>query len=104
MKLLKYSILIIPAALFLGGCSGKSKGKGNNSNNPPKAYIDPALLDTTIHPADDFFEHVNKKWLEKNPIPSTKSSWGMFSIIEEQNQAILNDIQIKASKDNTAKP
>lgn len=40
-------------------------------------------------PKDDFYYHVNKEWLESNPIPNDYSRWGSFEVlIEETNKKV----------------
>lgn len=95
------SIAISAASVFLvTSCSGKSKNGLNNDKNNKTEAIDASLLDSTIAPGDDFFDYVNKRWIEKNPIPASKNGWGMFSILQENSSNILKDIQEKASKAN----
>jgi len=93
------SIVISTASVILfTSCSGKAKN--GLKDDKKTASIDVSLLDTTIAPGDDFFDHVNKRWIEKNPIPASKNGWGMFSILQENSSNILKDIQEKASKAN----
>jgi putative endopeptidase len=33
-------------------------------------------LDTTVSPAQDFFEYANGGWIKRNPIPPDQSNWG----------------------------
>lgn len=95
------SIAVSAASVILfTSCSGKSKNGSNNDKNNKTESIDVSLLDSTIAPGDDFFDYVNKKWIEKNPIPASKNGWGMFSILQENSSNILKDIQEKASKAN----
>lgn len=49
-------------------------------------------LDTTIRPQDDFFRHVNNKWLLANPIPDSETRWGSFSILHEEAQKHMREI------------
>ncbi|MBP7741591.1 MAG: M13 family metallopeptidase [Candidatus Pacebacteria bacterium] len=53
-------------------------------------------IEPTIRPQDDFFHHVNKRWMEKNPIPANESRWGSFLILrydsEKKLQAILHEL------------
>lgn len=102
MKKIHYSLTCATAVLFLVSCGGKGKNNGQNGSTENKA-IDISLLDSTIHPGDDFFDYVNHKWIEQNPIPASKSSWGMFSQLDENSMKVLKDIQEKAAKDNGAK-
>lgn len=101
MRNILYPVSYAATVLFLLSC-GKGKNKEQQTNGENKA-IDIALLDSTIHPGDDFFDYVNRKWIEQNPIPASKSSWGMFSQLDENSLNVLKDIQEKAAKDNSAK-
>ena len=64
----------------------------------PRA-IDPNELDPAVNPATDFFAFVNKKWIEKNPIPAEESRWGSFSVlrvqVEHQLRAILEELEAR---------
>ncbi len=64
---------------------------------PP--LIDPADFNTSVRPADDFFEYVNGGWIKKNPIPPDEAQWGSFTIlrvrVEEQLKSILEDLDKK---------
>ncbi|HTA65716.1 MAG TPA: peptidase, partial [Xanthomonadaceae bacterium] len=42
-------------------------------------------IDTSIKPCDDFQGFVDKKWLAANPIPSDRSSWGTFEMLDERS-------------------
>ena len=37
--------------------------------------VDPALLNPSVDPGDDFFAYVNSKWLDANPLPSDFSPY-----------------------------
>jgi putative endopeptidase len=43
-------------------------------------------------PADDFFNFVNGKWTEENPIPPEESRWGSFYALRVQVDQQLKDI------------
>jgi putative endopeptidase len=47
--------------------------------------VDPELLDTSVHPGDDFFAHVNSKWLKANPLPPQYSRFGAFTLLREKS-------------------
>src|SRR5215831_11448243 len=59
-------------------------------------------LDTTINPADDFFDYANGSWIKKNPIPADESGWGLFQIIPNENLQRIRDINEEAAKSNAA--
>jgi putative endopeptidase len=104
MKAIIFGTFSITASLFFYSCSGKNQHKMDKKDSKKNESIDLSLLDSTIVPGDNFFDYVNKKWIDKNPIPASKSGWGMFTILVENSMKVLQDIQEKASKDNGAKP
>ncbi len=59
---------------------------------PLKSGIDHELLDSKIAPGDDFFDYVNRRWLDKTEIPPDKSDYGSFTILQEQAIAALKQI------------
>jgi putative endopeptidase len=72
------------------------------STNPQMKAIDPANMDITIKPCDDFFHYANGMWLKNNTIPAAFDQWGSFNILAEQNSDVLHDILEDATKDKTA--
>ena len=46
---------------------------------------------------DDFYRHVNNKWIKDNDIPEDKNRWGTFDLMREENKyrvkKIFDDIQ-----------
>jgi putative endopeptidase len=49
--------------------------------------FDPASLDPSIDPGDDFFAFANKRWLEANPLPPEFSRFGSFNLLAEKATA-----------------
>ena len=60
--------------------------------------IDPANMDTSVRPGDDFYRYANGKWMERNPIPASESRWGSFSEVQERNYKVLFEILEAAAK------
>jgi putative endopeptidase len=54
--------------------------------------IDPANMDTSVRPGDDFFRYANGTWLKNNPIPASESRWGSFAEVQENNYKVLHEI------------
>lgn len=55
-------------------------------------------LNNKIRPQDDFFGHVNSKWIKANPIPPTEGRWTAFNVLHEKSLYQLQDICEELSK------
>lgn len=74
---------------------------GMNNNTHSKA-IDPANMDTTLSPAEDFYQFAVGRWLRHNPIPPEYSSWGSIEQLVEKNLKDLRTIFEEAAADRKA--
>jgi len=74
---------------------------GQNISRQAKP-IDPANMDLSVKPCDDFFRYANGEWLKNNAIPPAYDQWGSFNILAEQNNEILKAILEDAATDETA--
>ena len=63
-----------------------------------RKYIDPANMDLSVKPGDDFYEYANGKWLKNNPIPPSKTGWGSFNVLREESSAALKGLLEDATK------
>jgi predicted metalloendopeptidase len=61
-------------------------------------------MDTTCKPCTDFWRYVNGGWLDKNPIPADKSSYGPFTVLADANRERIRTILDAAAVDRSAKP
>jgi putative endopeptidase len=68
----------------------------------PMKYIDPANMDATIKPGDNFFMYANGGWIKNNPIPSSKTRWGSFDVLREESSKRLK-LLLEEAKSNTTK-
>ncbi|MEP0822750.1 MAG: M13 family metallopeptidase [Ignavibacterium sp.] len=64
--------------------------------------LDPANMDLTINPCDNFYYYANGTWLKNTPIPSEYSSWGSFTELAEKNNEVLKEILEAAAMDTRA--
>ncbi len=60
--------------------------------------IDPANIDSTCHPCQDFFQYANGGWLKRSEIPGDLPRWGSFNELQEQNYAALQDVLTDAAR------
>ena len=65
-----------------------------------RKYIDPANMDLSVKPGDDFYEYANGKWLKNNPIPPSKTGWGSFNVLREESSAALKGLLEDATKNS----
>jgi len=68
-----------------------------NSQNKKTRGLDPANMDLSAKPCEDFFQYANGTWLKNNPIPPAFSSWGSFTELSEQNNEVLHRILEEAA-------
>jgi predicted metalloendopeptidase len=57
-----------------------------------KHGVDPANIDTTVKPCDNFYQFANGGWLKSHSIPADKARFGAFEEVNERNRAILQKI------------
>ena len=102
----KYDLImnLKPFNLVLAGalCLSVSAFAIDGGKNPkphqvqPKKFIDPANMDLSIKPGDDFFDYANGTWIKNNPIPAKETRWGSFNTLIQDNTnrllGILNEV------------
>ena len=91
-----FSVLIVLLSLFVLNCSGQEEKKvvGFDLNN----------LDTTVSPADNFYEYAVGTWAKNNPVPGIYSRWSVLERMYDDNAGIVRNIIEEASKAKDATP
>ncbi|HEY0042135.1 MAG TPA: M13 family metallopeptidase [Flavisolibacter sp.] len=64
-------------------------------------YIDPANMDLSVKPGDNFYQYANGGWLKKNPVPASKTRWGSFDVLREESSRRLQLLLEDAAKNNS---
>src|SRR5712691_1592224 len=72
------------------------------ADKPNSWGFDPANLDKTCRPCDDFYKFAMGGWMKANPIPPEYSSWGTFTQLADKNQQNLRQILDDAVKAKAA--
>jgi putative endopeptidase len=95
-------VLALAQAAFAAAPDQKSTTLPAKKFAPTGKPIDPANMDPSVKPGEDFYRYANGKWLEKNPVPASESRWGAFSELAERNSQILYDICEESAKKTDA--
>jgi putative endopeptidase len=82
-------------ACFVAGCS-KAPELPRQAAAPAVpsliSGIDVQYVDDSVRPQDDFFKHINGKWLATTEIPADKPSYGSFDQLFDDSEAQLRSI------------
>ena len=63
-----------------------------SSTTALQSVLDVKSMDQSVDPCTDFFTYSCGTWLNKNPIPPDKTSWGLSSQLADDNRALLRSI------------
>ncbi len=69
------------------------------NNGSRRKFIDPANMDLSVKPGDNFYQYANGTWIKKTPIPASKTRWGSFDALAEESSQALKSLLEEASKD-----
>ena len=66
---------------------------------PAKKFIDPANMDVSIKPGDNFYRYANGNWIKNNPVPPSEVRWGSFdNLFEETRKRLQTLLETAAAK------
>jgi putative endopeptidase len=88
-----HALLAGLALLTLGACESTH----NTGGAEAAKLLDPANMDTTVRPNDNFYLYANGAWLKNNPIPADQTRWGSFNELVENNNKALHELLEHAS-------
>ena len=67
--------------------------------------LDLSAMDTSVRPQDDFYNYVNGSWMKTAKIPSDKTSWGTYYMLDDITEtnclSILDDLVSKQYPDGS---
>jgi putative endopeptidase len=99
---IKHTLLLGSVLLAVSSCGTKGT-KTTEAAATERKLLDPANIDTTVRPGDNFFMYANGAWLKNNPIPGSETRWGSFNELQENNYKALHDLLTEAAGNKNAK-
>lgn len=85
-------------------CLSLFSGTASSAQNSADASADHGFplsnLDRSASPCTNFFQFAVGGWLTKNPIPAAYSSWGIESVMSNENEDTLHSILERAKSAN----
>lgn len=90
------------AVMTAVSCNNSGNSNGSHATSAIQ-LLNPANMDTTIKPGDNFFLYANGTWLKNNPIPGSETRWGSFNELQENNYKALHELLEAAAADKGAK-
>ncbi|OON59486.1 peptidase M13 [Massilia sp. KIM] len=88
--LLSAAALVLVASLAQAENAGAAKSGAKAA--PLAAGIALEYVEPSVRPQDDFFQHLNGKWLKTVEIPADKSTWGAFHQLRDDTLPQLRAI------------
>lgn len=84
MKLLPIAAVAMTLTLASTGC------RSNKTEH--LASLDITSIDSTVAPGADFYTHVNKGWMEANPLTGEHARYGRFDILSDSSEARVRNL------------
>jgi putative endopeptidase len=67
-----------------------------------KKFIDPANMDLSVKPGDDFYTYASGTWVKNNPVPAKETRWGSFNELRDFNINAVKSLVEDAAADKSA--
>lgn len=73
-----------------------------SANAQTKKFIDPANMDLSVKPGDDFYTYASGAWVKNNPVPAKETRWGSFNELRDFNINAVKSLVEDAAADKSA--
>ena len=90
---MKFTKLALAAAMLMA-FSGNAVAKEHLKS------LNPADFDKTVPVGTDFYDHVNRGWMEANPLTPEHARYGKFNILSDSSEARVKKIVLGLSDTN----
>ncbi len=94
--------LVSLSLLLAVNATGASIPAYAQTSRAARPGIDLRSIATRVWPCQDFYSYANGHWLQRNPVPADRSSWGAGSELYEKNLAVLHQILEDAARNSGA--
>ncbi|MEL7334782.1 MAG: M13 family metallopeptidase N-terminal domain-containing protein, partial [Planctomycetota bacterium] len=65
--------------------------------------IDQSIISSKVRPGNDFYQYANEVWLKETKIPSDKSNYGIFTVLDDlTKEQVRSLIEAAATDENAA--
>ncbi|MBB5285223.1 putative endopeptidase [Rhabdobacter roseus] len=97
------ALLLCGAALTVQMEAAAQKAGVSISGGSTQAkFIDPANMDTSVKPGDDFYTYASGNWVKTNPVPAKETRWGSFNVLRDFNINAVKGLLEESAKNKTA--
>ncbi len=76
---------------------------GDDGAGGKQSGVDLSNFSDSITPGDNFYLYVNEVWLEETEIPSDKSDYGIFTVLDDRTREQVREL-IESAAESSAEP
>ena len=96
------ALLLATTTVALGPVACKRVDEPASVQQGSPLGIDPAAMDKSVNPGDDFYAYANGAWMKATEIPADRSNIGGFYIADQQTEARLAELVNEIVKSDPA--
>jgi putative endopeptidase len=98
--LFAFGIALINALTIVAFGSSETLMDNTSTSGYEKAF-EPGSMNLSVKPGDDFYEYAEGDWIKSHPVPSDKSRYGEFEIVEDRTYDRVKRI-VESAANNTS--